>query len=153
MVSYGYLVEYFLAWYSAEDYELYQYYVARPSAPGAALFYLMLAGNVVAPQLLWSSRIRANLLALFLLSLLVNAGMWAERFVIIVLSLQREFMVSKWETYSPTWVDLGILFGTICFFLFLFLSFLRFIPFVSSSEVKELRHELAEHGRTKGGAS
>jgi Ni/Fe-hydrogenase subunit HybB-like protein len=143
MVSYGYLVEYFLGWYSAADYEIYQFFVARPFGPGSALFYLMLAGNVVAPQLLWSRRVRRNLGALFLLSLLVNAGMWAERFVIIVLGLQREFMVSKWESYSPTWVDLGILGGTICFFLLLFLTFLRFVPFVSASEVKELRHELA----------
>ena len=147
MVSYGYLIEYFLAWYSGADEEVYQFFVARPSAPGSGAFYLMLAGNVLAPQLLWSARIRRNLWALFLVSLLVNAGMWAERFVIIVLSLQREFMVSKWEDYAPTWVDVGIFAGTICFFLFLFLSFLRFVPFVSAAEVKELRHELghAEH--------
>ncbi|HTV19138.1 MAG TPA: NrfD/PsrC family molybdoenzyme membrane anchor subunit [Polyangiaceae bacterium] len=144
MVSYGYIIEYFLAWYSGSDFELEQFFVARPSGPGSALFYLMLAGNVVAPQLLWSARIRRNLVALFLLSLLINAGMWAERFVIIVLSLQREFMVSKWESYTPTWVDLGILGGTLCFFSFLFLLFLRFVPFVSASEVKELRHELAD---------
>jgi len=145
MVSYGYLVEYFLAWYSGSDYDIYQFFVARPLGPGSTVFYLMLLGNVVAPQLLWSSRIRQNLAALFALSLLINAGMWAERFVIIVLGLEREFMVSKWEAYAPTWVDLGILAGTICFFLFLFLSFLRFVPFVSASEVKELRHELAKH--------
>jgi molybdopterin-containing oxidoreductase family membrane subunit len=143
MVSYGYLVEYFLAWYSASDYELQQFFVARPFEHGSALFYVMIVGNVLAPQLLWSRRVRRNLALLFLVSLLVNAGMWAERFVIIVLSLQREFMVSKWENYTPTWVDLSILGGTLCFFLFLFLLFLRFVPFVSASEVKELRHELA----------
>jgi molybdopterin-containing oxidoreductase family membrane subunit len=76
--------------------------------------------------------------------------MWAERFVIIVLGLEREFMVSKWEDYAPTWVDLGILTGTLCFFLFLFLLFLRFVPFVSASEVKELRHELSEHAAPGG---
>jgi molybdopterin-containing oxidoreductase family membrane subunit len=81
---------------------------------------------------------------LFVVSLLVNAGMWAERFVIVVISLERDFMVSKWESYAPTWVDLGIFAGTVCFFLFLFLLFLRFVPFVSASEVKELRHEQGE---------
>jgi molybdopterin-containing oxidoreductase family membrane subunit len=142
MVSYGYLVEYFLAWYSGSDYEIAQFFEARPFGPGRSMFYLMLLGNVIAPQLLWSSRIRQNLAALFVLSLLVNAGMWAERFVIIVIGLEREFMVSKWEAYRPSWVDLGILGGTMCFFLLLFLLFLRFVPFVSASEVKELRHEL-----------
>jgi molybdopterin-containing oxidoreductase family membrane subunit len=144
MVSYGYLIEYFLAWYSASDYEIEQFFAARPFGPGSALFYLMIAGNVLAPQLLWSPRIRRNLRLLFLVSLLVNAGMWAERFVIVVISLERDFMVSKWESYAPTWVDLGIFAGTLCFFLFLFLLFLRFVPFVSASEVKELRHELEE---------
>jgi molybdopterin-containing oxidoreductase family membrane subunit len=150
MVSYGYIVEYFLAWYSGSDYELEQFFEARPLGPGSAIFYLMLAGNVLAPQLLWSARIRQNLSVLFLLSLLINAGMWSERFVIIVLSLGREFMVSKWESYAPTWVDLSILGGPICFFLFLFLLFLRFVPFVSASEVKELRHELSEHALPGG---
>jgi Ni/Fe-hydrogenase subunit HybB-like protein len=142
MVTYGYLVEYFLAWYSGSDDEIYQFYVARPTGPSSSMFYLMVVGNVLAPQLLWSPRIRRNLWALLLISLLVNAGMWAERFVIIVIGLEREFMVSKWESYSPTWVDIGIFAGTVCFFLFLFLCFLRFIPFVSATEVKELRHEL-----------
>jgi Ni/Fe-hydrogenase subunit HybB-like protein len=151
MVSYGYIVEYFLAWYSADEYETYQFFTARPTGPGSALFYLMLAGNVVTPQLLWSARVRNNLWLLFALSLLVNAGMWAERFVIIVISLEREFMVSKWESYAPTWVDLGIFVGTICFFSFLFLTFLRFLPFVSGTEVKELRHELAEEAHVEGG--
>ena len=80
----------------------------------------------------------------------MNAGMWAERFVIIVISLERDFMVSKWESYTPTWVDIGIFVGTICFFLLLFLTFLRFLPFVSASEVKELRHELAEGEHATG---
>jgi len=150
MVSYGYIIEYFLAWYSGSDYELEQFFEARPFGPGSSIFYLMLLGNVIAPQLLWSARVRQNLGLLFALSLLINAGMWAERFVIIVLSLGREFMVSKWEPYAPTWVDLGIFGGTICFFLFLFLLFLRFVPFVSVAEVKELRHELAGHGAGGG---
>ena len=146
MVSYGYLVEYFLAWFSYDPTETYQFFVARPSGPNSIMWYFMLLGNVVTPHLFWSKRLRTNIWVLFALSLLINLGMWSERFVIIVLSLQREFIVSQWGNYSPTWVDLSILFGTGCFFLLLFLLFLRFVPFTAVSELKELRRELEHHG-------
>jgi molybdopterin-containing oxidoreductase family membrane subunit len=142
-VSYGYLVEYFIAWYSGNPYEIYQFFVGRPAGPGREIFYLMLLGNVLAPQLLWFRRLRTDVRALFAVSILINLGMWSERFVIIVMSLEREFMVSAWAGYTPTFVDLGILFGTICFFSLLFLTFLRLVPFVAVSETKELRHELS----------
>lgn len=149
MVSYGYIVEYFLAWYSGSDFELYQNVVARPTGPGATMWYLMLLGNVIAPQLFWFKRVRTNVAWLFALSLLINVGMWSERFVIIVISLEREYLVASWADYAPTLVDLGILGGTLCFFSFLFLLFMRFVPFVSVWEVKELRRDLAHE---KGGA-
>src|SRR6185436_433374 len=147
MVSYGYLIEYFLAWYSGEAAEQYQFFVARPQGPNSTIWYLMLLGNVIVPHLFWFRSVRTNLWALFVLSLVINLGMWSERFVIIVLSLQREFMVSQWGNYSPTWVDLSILFGTMCFFLLLFLLFLRFVPFTAASELKELRRELEHQAR------
>jgi molybdopterin-containing oxidoreductase family membrane subunit len=143
MVSYGYVVEYFIAWYSGSPYERYQFLVARPTGPGALIWYLMLLGNVVVPHLFWSRRLRTSTWVLFAASLLINVGMWSERFVIVVMSLQREFLVSSWAAYRPTLVDIGLFTGTICCFLFLFLLFLRFVPFVAASEVKELRHELA----------
>jgi molybdopterin-containing oxidoreductase family membrane subunit len=149
MVSYGYIIEYFIAWYSGNPAEEYQFFVARPT--GSALWYLMIFGNVIVPHAFWFRRVRTNLWALFLLSLVINAGMWAERFVIIVLSLGREFLPAMWGSYSPTWVDLSIFGGTLCFFLFLFLLFLRFVPFVAASELKELRHELAEEARRARG--
>ncbi|HVY25715.1 MAG TPA: NrfD/PsrC family molybdoenzyme membrane anchor subunit [Polyangiaceae bacterium] len=142
MVSYGYLIEYFLAWYSGDEYELFQYFRARPTGPGSSLWWLMLVGNVLVPQLFWVRRLRTNVAVLFVLSLVINIGMWCERFVIIVGSLQREFLVSSWADYRPSFVDLGILGGTFSFFALLFLLFVRFLPFVSASEVKELRHEL-----------
>jgi Ni/Fe-hydrogenase subunit HybB-like protein len=148
MVSYGYIVEFFLGWYSGSPYEQYQYFVARP---GSALFYVMLLGNVLTPQLFWSKRLRSNVWVLFFASLLINAGMWSERFVIIVQSLEREFLPSSWADYSPTWVDLGIFAGTLCFFAFLFLTFLRFVPFVAISEVKELRRELRHEAESEEG--
>jgi molybdopterin-containing oxidoreductase family membrane subunit len=145
IVAYGYLVEFFMAWYSGEHAEIYQYFVARPFGPARAVFWTMMFCNVVVPQLLWSRRVRRSVATLFVLSLLVNVGMWAERFEIIVASLEREYLPSMWANYAPTWVDLGIFAGTLGFFSLLFLLFLRFVPFVSSSEIKELRHELVHH--------
>jgi molybdopterin-containing oxidoreductase family membrane subunit len=81
---------------------------------------------------------------LFVISIFINVGMWAERFVIIVMSLQRDYLPSSWHAYSPTWVDLSLFGGTISLFLLLFLLFLRFIPFIPVSELKELRRELDE---------
>jgi molybdopterin-containing oxidoreductase family membrane subunit len=150
MVTYGYGIEYFTAWYTGSPYELYQYFVARPTGPNATLFYLMLFGNVLVPQVFWFRRARRSLWVLFVASVLVNVGMWAERFVIIVMGLQREFLPSSWASYSPTWVDIGIFTGTLCFFSLLFLSFLRFVPVVAISEVKELGRELAHEQGEEG---
>jgi molybdopterin-containing oxidoreductase family membrane subunit len=143
IVNYGYLVEFFIAWYSGDEAERYQFFVGRPSGPNNAVFWTMIICNVGVTQLLWWRRIRRSVAALFVISILVNVGMWCERFVIIVQSLQREFLPSKWESYSPTWVDIGLLVGTFGFFSLLFLTFLRFIPFVAATEMKEMRREIA----------
>jgi molybdopterin-containing oxidoreductase family membrane subunit len=89
---------------------------------------------------------RRNTLVLFVVSILVNIGMWSERFVIIVVSLSRDFIPSSWANYSPTWVDWGLLFGSISTFGVLFLLFLRFLPAIPIFEVKELRRELEHQG-------
>jgi Ni/Fe-hydrogenase subunit HybB-like protein len=143
IVNYGYIVEFFMAWYSGDDADRYQFFVARPFGPNNAVFWTMLVCNVGVTQLLWWKRIRHSVAALFVISILVNVGMWSERFVIIIQGLQREFMPSKWGSYSPTWVDIGILIGTLGFFSLLFLTFLRLVPFIAVSEMKELRHEIA----------
>jgi Ni/Fe-hydrogenase subunit HybB-like protein len=140
IVTYSYLIELFIAWYSSDPYEQYQYWIARTVGPAAFIFWVMMACNVLVPQIFWSRRMRVNTIALFLAALAITVGMWAERFVIIVMGLQRDFLPSSWESFAPTWVDLSILGGTICFFLFLFLLFLRFVPFVPISELKEMRH-------------
>jgi Ni/Fe-hydrogenase subunit HybB-like protein len=153
IVVYGYIVEFFLAWYSGSIFEIQQFYRYRPTGPGATIFWLMLVCNVLVPQLFWSKRLRTNIWILWVASILINVGMWAERFVIIVMSQQREFLPSGFGDYSPTWVDFGILFGTIGFFSLLFLLFLRVVPFISLSEMRELRHEIAEEqhqGRAHG---
>jgi Ni/Fe-hydrogenase subunit HybB-like protein len=147
MVSYGYLCEHFIAWYSGNPYESFVFFQTRQRGPYAPIYWLMMFCNVVVPQVFWSRKARSNVLLLWVASLLVNVGMWTERFNIIVTSLHRDFLPSSWAIYVPTWVDFSILFGTMGFFGFLFLLFLRFVPSVSASEVKELRRELehAEH--------
>ncbi|WP_437922873.1 NrfD/PsrC family molybdoenzyme membrane anchor subunit [Sorangium sp. So ce291] len=144
IVIYSYIIEFFAAWYSGSEYEIYQYFVARPSGPNAAVFWAQMVCNVAVPQLLWSSRVRRNMVLLWIISILVNVGMWSERFVIIVMSLQREFIPSGWHAYRPTWVDISMFAGTISFFLLLFLVFLRLFPFIPVAEVKELNHELSK---------
>jgi molybdopterin-containing oxidoreductase family membrane subunit len=103
----------------------------------------MLALNLLTPQLFWSARLRTSPPVLFIGALAILAGMWLERFILIVTSLNRDFLPSSWHLYRPTWVDWSILGGSVAFFCLLFLLFLRFVPFVPISELKRLRHELA----------
>ncbi|HEX7051830.1 MAG TPA: NrfD/PsrC family molybdoenzyme membrane anchor subunit [Longimicrobiales bacterium] len=143
MLIYSYVCEIFIAWYSGDLYERYTFLFARPAGPYARVFWLMIACNVLTPQALWFGRLRRRPLVLFLASILIQIGMWTERFVIIVTSLNRDFLPSSWHFYMPTWVDWGLLFGSIGFFLLLFLLFLRFVPAVPIFEVKRLRYEAA----------
>jgi molybdopterin-containing oxidoreductase family membrane subunit len=143
MVAYGYTMEWFIAWYSGNPAEWYAFY-NRLVGPYALVYAMQVFCNVVAPQVLWIPAARRNVFVLFLVAILVNIGMWAERFVIIAVTLTRDFIPSSWANYSPTWVDWGLLFGSMCTFGVLFLLFLRFLPAIPISEVKELRREL-EH--------
>ncbi len=134
IVAYGYLIETFGAYYSGDPADRYVMFHARPTS---VMFWVMICCNVVVPQLLWSRRIRQNTRVLFGAALLVTLGMWAERFVIIVRSLERDHLPAAWGDYSPTLVDLGILAGTFGCFALLFLGFLRALPFVPVTELKE----------------
>ena len=152
IVGYGYLMEHFLSWYSGNKYDFYQYanrrgilydgFASAARDPYIPIFWLMVTCNVVIPSLFWTRWARRNVYVMWVVSILINVGMWCERFVIVVISLHRDFLPSAWAIYKPTWVDLTLLFGTICFFGTLFLLFLKFIPAVGVQEVKELRHEL-----------
>ena len=144
IVLYSYIIEDFIAWYSGSPFERYQFFVGRPFGPNAAVFWLNQICNVGILQLLWSRRLRTTPAALWVISIFVNIGMWTERFVIVVQSLEREYLPSGWHAYAPTYVDWAIFAGTGGFFMLLFLLFLRFFPFIPVAEVKELRHELAE---------
>ena len=143
MVSYGYAMEWFIAWYSGSEFEWFAF-ANRVTGPYQLVYAMQIFCNVVAPQALWFPKVRNNVLALFVIAVLVNFGMWAERFVIIAISLHRDFIPSSWSMYAPTWVDWGTLFGSMATFGFLFMLFLKFVPAIPISEVKELRREL-EH--------
>jgi molybdopterin-containing oxidoreductase family membrane subunit len=142
VVTYTYLVEPFIAWYSGNPYEMYNQLVDRPFGHYAAVYWLVILCNCIALQALWVRSVRISPVGLWIVATLVQVGMWSERFVIIVGSLHRDFLPSSWRAYTPSWVDWAILSGTVCFFLFLFLLFLRFVPFIPISEMKEMQHEL-----------
>lgn len=143
MVGYGYLSEIFTAFYSGDKYETYMT-INRWVGPYAPVYWSMLACNIVLPQILWWRRMRHSVPVLFLLSLAINCGMWMERFLIVVSSLHRDFLPSSWGMFYPTRWDWITLFGSIAFFVWLFLLFVRFLPLISMAEMRELVRDTAE---------
>jgi len=143
MVGYGYLSEIFTAFYSGDTFERYMT-VNRWTGPYAPIYWSLIFCNIVAPQLLWFRRVRHTVWALFVLSLVINTGMWMERFLIVVSSLHRDFLPSSWGMFYPTFWDWLTLFGSICFFVWLFLLFVRVLPAISMAEMRELVHDSAE---------
>ena len=154
MVTYGYVMEHFIAWYSGNPYEEHVFFVTRQRGLYAPVYWLQMFCNVLVPQIMWWPKARRNAVLVWIASILINVGMWTERFNIIVTSLHQDFLPSSWAAYVPTIVDWSILTGTIGFFGMLFLLFLRFVPSVAASEVKELRRELehAAHGNEHAAA-
>ena len=146
MLAYAYAVEAFVSWYSGDPSERFMYLVERPFGTYAILYWIMMACNILTPQLFWWKRCRTSVPVLLGAGVAILVGMWLERFIIIVTSLHREFLASSWHFYKPTWVDLGLLGGSIALFVFLFLLFVRFVPFVAISEMKQLRHDLVANG-------
>jgi molybdopterin-containing oxidoreductase family membrane subunit len=145
IVAYGYAIEEFMAYYTGDPADEYMMFVARPTA---VIFWVMLACNVLVPQLYWWRRVRRSVPVLFVTSLLINVGMWSERYVIIVRGLERDQLPTAWGDFWPTWVDIGILAGTIGFFAFLFLAFVRVLPFVP---VWEFKADVAEQEAERTG--
>jgi molybdopterin-containing oxidoreductase family membrane subunit len=135
IVSLAYLTEIFTAWYSGNPYERFVF-LNRATGPFAWAFWTMVTCNVVSPQLLWFRRVRESMPAVFVLSLVINVGMWFERFVIIVTSLSRDFLPSSWSSYAPTLVEIATLVGSFGLFFTLFLLFCRYVPMIAASEVK-----------------
>ena len=143
LVSYGYLAEIFTSFYSGDIYERYMT-VNRFTGPYGPVYRAMLACNVLVPQLFWFRRVRLSVPLLFVLSLVINCGMWMERFLIVVTSLHRDYLPSAWGMFYPTRWDWITLFGSIALFVWLFLLFVRFLPLISIAEMRELVRERAQ---------
>jgi Ni/Fe-hydrogenase subunit HybB-like protein len=137
IVAYGYLMEFFTAWYSGDPYDIGQT-IYRFTGPYAPFAYAMLICNVLIPQLLWIKRVRFNLPLLFVISLLINLGMWFERLIIIVASTANDFMPSSWGLFVPTFWDWATFLGTLGLFVALLFVFLRLLPAISMFEMREL---------------
>jgi molybdopterin-containing oxidoreductase family membrane subunit len=135
IVGMAYTTEFFVAWYSGNEYERFTF-INRAFGPYAWAYWIMFSCNVFFPQLLWSKKIRTNPVAVFIIVIFINIGMWFERFVIIMTSLTRDYLPASWASYSPTLIEIAILIGTFGLFFTLFLLFARLLPMISIGEVK-----------------
>ena len=137
IVGVAYITEFFIAWYSGVDAEQYAF-INRATGPYWWAYISMMTCNVISPQLFWFKKIRTNLMATFIISIIVNIGMWFERFVIIVTSLHRDFLPSSWAMFYPTWIDIGVYVFTFGIFFTAFFLFAKFFPMINMVEVKSI---------------
>jgi molybdopterin-containing oxidoreductase family membrane subunit len=148
IVAYAYAMEFFIAWYSGNQYEKFAFY-NRIFGPYWWYWWVgMLFCNTLSPQLFWFRWCRRNIFVVYFVCMCVNAGMWFERFIIIVGGLHRDFLPSAWGLFHPTWVDIWTFIGTFGIFLSLFLLFIRFLPMIAMSEVKIVLPEADPHHAT-----
>ena len=145
IVGYAYGIEYFIAWYSGVEFEQSSFWY-RAFGPFWASTWTMIFCNCIAPQILWFKWARTHIPTLFVLSVLINIGMWFERYVIIITSLSRDFIPAAWGLYIPSWAELSILAGSFCFFSMFYLLFIRAFPIIALAEVKELAIHERYHG-------
>lgn len=132
----AYATEIFIAWYSGSQYEYYVFFENRITGTYAFQFWAMVICNAIIPQLFWFKAVRKSLVAAFIISIIINIGMWYERFNIIVTSLANDYLPSSWTSYSPTWVEIGFYVGTLGMFSAGVLLFFKYIPMIAISEVK-----------------
>ena len=152
IVGVAYITEFFIAWYSQVEYEQYCF-INRATGPYWWAYLSMMSCNVLSPQVVWIRRVRYSITMTFILSIIVNIGMWFERFVIIVSSLHRDYLPSSWAMFSPTRIDVGIYVGTIGLFFTLFLLFAKFFPVINMAEVKAILKYTVNDGPTYGGSN
>ncbi|MBI3202687.1 MAG: polysulfide reductase NrfD [Myxococcales bacterium] len=145
MVGYAYSMEFFIAWYGGNDYEMFTFF-NRALGPYAWSYWCMIFCNVVSPQVFWSKKMRTNPWVILGVGVLVNIGMWFERFVIVITSLSRDFLPSSWGYYKPTFWDFSLLAGSFGLFFTLFLLFCRYLPMVAMAEVKAFHPSAHGHG-------
>ena len=144
IVGVAYITELFVAWYSGVEYEQYAF-LNRATGPYWWAYWSMMTCNVFSPQFMWFKKLRTSIMFSFVISIVVNIGMWFERFVIIVTSLHRDYLPSSWTMFSPTFVDIGIFIGTIGFFFVLFLLYSRSFPVIAQAEVKTILKSSGEY--------
>lgn len=144
MVGFAYAMEFFIAWYSGVEYEKF-IFMQRAFGQYAWAYWIMIVCNVVFPQLFWFKKMRRNVAVTFALSIIVNIGMWFERFVITVTSLSQDYLPSSWSYYSPTMWDVLTYLGTFGLFFTFFLLFLRFLPIVAIAEIKAVMPQADPH--------
>ncbi|MEW5702330.1 MAG: NrfD/PsrC family molybdoenzyme membrane anchor subunit [Candidatus Zixiibacteriota bacterium] len=149
MVGYAYATEFFIAWYSGNIYEIFAF-VNRATGPYAWAYWIMVSCNVLVPQFFWFRRWRTSIPVMFVASILINVGMWFERFVIVVSSLANDFLPSMWAYFKPTIFDVSMLVGSFGLFFTLFLLFIRFLPMISMAEVKSVLPAANVHGSHHG---
>ncbi|MCB9061442.1 MAG: polysulfide reductase NrfD [Halobacteriovoraceae bacterium] len=135
IVGLAYSTEFFIAWYSGNPYEKYVF-MNRALGPYSWAYWTMVSCNVISPHFLWFKKIRTNMALVFIISIIINIGMWFERFVIIVTSLHRDFLPSSWAMYSPTHIEILTFIGSFGLFFTCFLLFVRFLPAINVAEVK-----------------
>jgi molybdopterin-containing oxidoreductase family membrane subunit len=146
IVAYGYVMETFMAYYSGNAFEVFMIN-NRMLGPYAVAYWALMACNILTPQVLWFRRVRASVPLLFVVALIVNVGMWLERYIIVVTSLSRDYLPSSWQVYQATIWDWATFVGTIGLFVALLFLFLRFLPMISIFEMRELVSETeGEHG-------
>ena len=149
IVGYAYLSELFIAWYGGNKFELDAFMLRIKDGPYVWAYVAMMFCNVVSPQIFWFRKMRQNWFVVFLVCNFVNAGMWFERFVIIVTTLARDFIPGAWDMFHPTWVDIMTFVGSFGFFLMNFLLFVRFLPVIAIAEVKGVLPQSDPHGRAR----
>jgi Ni/Fe-hydrogenase subunit HybB-like protein len=137
IVAYGYFMEFFLALYSGNKFDVFLVQ-QRLHGPYAPYYFALILCNILTPQLLWFQKVRTNVAALFVMSLVINLGMWLERFVIVVISLTRDFVPGAWGRYQPTFWDYSTFIGTMGLFVSLLFLFVRGLPAISIAEMREL---------------
>jgi len=144
IVGFAYITEFFIAWYSGVHYEQYAF-TNRMFGPYAWAYWTMMSCNLFFPQFFWIKKLRRSIPFMFVISILVNVGMWFERFVIVVSSLHRDYLPSSWDYYTPTIVDILTFVGTFGLFFTLYLLFLRFLPQVAVAEIKGVLPQANPH--------
>jgi molybdopterin-containing oxidoreductase family membrane subunit len=144
IVGFAYGTEYFIAWYSQNTVEM-EVFSFRATGGFSLSYWIMVVCNSMVPLLFFFKRIRTHIFWLFGISIVINIGMWFERFVIIISSVAHDFLPNAWGQYAPTAIEYGIMLGSFSLFFFFFVLFVKHLPAISMTEMKELQHQDTAH--------